>query len=59
VPENSREKIFEPFYTSRPDGTGFGLAIVRQTLEEHHGVIEVAVGSLGGARFTLFLPLPA
>ena len=59
VPENSREKIFEPFYTSRPDGTGLGLAIVRQTLEEHHGVIDVAVGSLGGARFTLFLPLPA
>lgn len=59
VTEKNREKIFEPFYTSRPDGTGLGLAIVRQTMEEHYGTIEVADGSLGGARFSLFLPLPA
>jgi two-component system sensor histidine kinase PilS (NtrC family) len=59
VPEKMREKIFEPFYTSRPDGTGLGLAIVRQTMEEHHGSIRVDTGRRGGARFTLLLPLPA
>ena len=55
----NREKIFEPFFTSRPDGTGLGLAIVRQTIEEHHGSITVDTGRRGGARFTIQLPLPA
>jgi two-component system, NtrC family, sensor histidine kinase PilS len=59
VEEKNREKIFEPFFTSRPDGTGLGLAIVRQTIEEHHGTIAVDTSRRGGARFTLQLPLPA
>lgn len=58
VEEKNREKIFEPFFTSRPDGTGLGLAIVRQTIEEHHGTIAVDSGRRGGARFTILLPLP-
>ncbi len=59
VEEKDRERIFEPFFTSRPDGTGLGLAIVRQTIEEHQGSISVSTGRRGGARFTLLLPLPA
>ena len=58
VPENLREKIFEPFFTQRADGTGLGLAIVKQTIHEHQGTIEVGTSSSGGARFTIHLPLP-
>lgn len=51
-------KIFEPFYTKRVDGTGLGLAIVKQMIREHRGSIEVGISPLGGARFTISLPLP-
>ncbi|KAB2888608.1 MAG: PAS domain S-box protein [Desulfobulbaceae bacterium] len=59
VPENSRERIFEPFFTTRADGTGLGLAIARQTVSEHKGSITADSSRLGGARFTIRLPLPA
>jgi len=59
VPEENREKIFEPFFTSRADGTGLGLAIVRQIVAEHEGEITVNNSPLGGARFDVYLPLPS
>jgi two-component system sensor histidine kinase PilS (NtrC family) len=58
VPDTNRERIFEPFFTSRADGTGLGLAIARQTVNEHRGSITVDRSRLGGARFTIRLPLP-
>lgn len=59
VPDEEKEKIFEPFFTSRADGTGLGLAIVRQIIEEHGGDIDVGSSSSGGAKFTVSLPLPS
>ncbi len=58
VADNLYEKIFEPFYTKRADGTGLGLAIVKQTMDVHQGLIELDKSHLGGAVFTLHLPLP-
>ena len=58
IPESERERIFEPFYTTRADGTGLGLAIVRQIVETHHGSLRVGKSELGGAAFILTLPLP-
>ncbi len=58
VPENQYDKIFEPFFTQRADGTGLGLAIVKQTMEVHQGLVEVDKSHLGGAKFTLTLPIP-
>jgi two-component system sensor histidine kinase PilS (NtrC family) len=58
IEEESREKIFEPFFTKRVDGTGLGLAIVKQIVVAHHGTIEVGRSELGGALFTVHLPLP-
>jgi two-component system sensor histidine kinase PilS (NtrC family) len=52
------EKIFEPFFTRRIDGTGLGLAIVRQIVMTHHGTITAGKSELGGALFTVHLPLP-
>ncbi|MCG6929328.1 MAG: PAS domain-containing protein [Desulfofustis sp.] len=51
-----RRKIFEPFYTTRPDGTGLGLAIAHQVVDAHNGSIAVDRAELGGACFTLILP---
>ncbi len=54
-----RERVFEPFWTTRPagEGTGLGLAIARQILEEHGGTIQAGTSELGGASFTIRLPL--
>jgi len=57
VPEADKDKIFRPFYTSRPRGMGLGLAIVKGIIEAHHGGI-AEVGTEGqGARFVIILPL--
>jgi two-component system sensor histidine kinase FlrB len=64
VPAELRQRIFEPFYTSRIDGTGLGLAVVKSVAEAHGG--EIRVDGAGdpaaegyGARFLLRLPLAA
>ncbi|MDB4941146.1 MAG: Flagellar sensor histidine kinase FleS [Labilithrix sp.] len=61
VPEELRERIFTPFYTSRPSGTGLGLAIVRSSADAHGGDVSLAATPGGGATFSLRLPrrLPA
>lgn len=59
VPPEDRERIFDPFYTTKPDGTGLGLFISRRTVEDHGGTLtcETAPGGKGAA-FVVKLPLP-
>ena len=57
VPEDIREKIFEPLYSTRAFGVGLGLPLVRQILEHHGGRIEIAPQSTAGSTFTISLPL--
>jgi two-component system sensor histidine kinase FlrB len=56
IPESARERLFEPFFTTRGEGSGLGLAIVRQVAEAHGGWVEWSPGSEGGSVFRLFLP---
>ncbi len=56
IPEDARERLFEPFFTTRGEGSGLGLAIVRQVAEAHSGWVEWSPRSEGGSTFTLFLP---
>jgi two-component system sensor histidine kinase PilS (NtrC family) len=58
IEEEYLDKIFEPFFTRRVDGTGLGLAIVKQIVMAHHGTITAGRSDLGGALFTVHLPLP-
>ena len=51
-----REKIFTPFYSTKPDGAGFGLAIVGRIADLHGGNVEVAARPGGGSFFILRLP---
>jgi signal transduction histidine kinase len=55
VPLAIREHLFEPFATGRPDGTGFGLAIVREVTEAHGGRVTLEHRT-DGTTFTLELP---
>jgi two-component system, NtrC family, nitrogen regulation sensor histidine kinase NtrY len=57
IPEEMKEKIFEPYYTSKETGTGLGLAIVKRTVFEHNGEIELSDREGGGAVFTLYFPI--
>ncbi len=57
VPVDIRERIFEPFVTTRNDGTGLGLAVVRSIIQSHGGSIQVGPGTEHGAVFTIDLPV--
>jgi two-component system nitrogen regulation sensor histidine kinase NtrY len=58
VPEPARERVFDPYFTTKSEGTGLGLAIVKKVVVEHNGVISVTRSArLGGASFVVALPL--
>ncbi len=57
LPAGALERIFEPFYTTKPNGTGMGLAISRTIIEAHGGRISASSNSHGGADVRFSLPL--
>jgi signal transduction histidine kinase len=56
IPAELRQRVFEPYFTTKDDGTGLGLALVRVTLEAHRGTISVAETPGGGATFAIVFP---
>lgn len=56
IDRDIRERLFEPFVTTRSNGTGLGLAIVQQIVREHGGAIACESPSGAGATFTIRLP---
>jgi two-component system, NtrC family, sensor histidine kinase HydH len=57
IPEQDLPKIFLPFYTTKSEGTGLGLAVVQKVALQHGGSIEARNRQGGGAEFMLWLPL--
>jgi two-component system nitrogen regulation sensor histidine kinase NtrY len=57
VPDESKSRVFDPYYTTKHDGTGLGLAIVKKIVLDHGGSITVADRTGGGAVFRIVLPL--
>ena len=53
VPDDIARKIFVPFFTTKEEGSGVGLALARQVMTAHGGFIRVGQNKGGGARFTL------
>lgn len=51
------ESLSAPFYSTKSDGMGMGLAICRSVIEVHHGGMDAGSSSLGGARFSFTLPV--
>ena len=57
-PTPDRERLTEPYMTTREKGTGLGLAIVKRVMEDHQGRLELDVPESGtGAIVRLFFPL--
>ena len=60
IPASQKEKVFDPFFTTRKKGTGLGLAIVHKIVENHHGEINLQsppAGKTRGCRFTIDVPV--
>ena len=59
IPEEEIERIFNPFYTSRPEGTGLGLSIAYRIVSQHNGHILVRRNATKGTTFIVRLPATA
>jgi len=58
ISEDTIDRIFSPFFTTKEKGTGLGMAISKKIVEAHEGTIEVASEVGRGTEFTIRLPLP-
>ena len=58
LPENERDRLTEPYVTTRDKGTGLGLAIVKKIMEDHDGDLTLEDSGAGGARVTLSFAAP-
>lgn len=56
IPGEHLDRIFDPFYTTKPDGLGVGLSISRSIVELHRGQLTAVNHPAGGAEFIVTLP---
>ncbi len=56
IPEENRETVFEPFYTTKASGIGLGLPIARKIIEQHRGTIRVKKNAAQGTSFEILIP---
>jgi signal transduction histidine kinase len=57
MPPDIRQKIWEPFFTTKPAGTGLGLSVSHKIIREHGGAVDVQSEPGRGTTFTIRLPL--
>ena len=56
LPDEAKEKLFLPYFSTKGRGSGLGLSIVHRIVADHHGSIEVENGAAGGTIFRIKLP---
>src|SRR6185369_10861881 len=56
IADKHRERVFQPFFTLKRNGTGLGLALVQKIIVFHNGRIVVGASPAGGASFLITLP---
>ena len=57
IPESSIDQVFDPFFTTRANGTGLGLAVLASVIQQHGGTVHAANRESRGAQFTILLPV--
>ena len=57
IPAELSDRVFSPFFTTKPQGSGLGLAIVRKIVDAHDGLIDISTPPGGGTRFRVTLPV--
>jgi len=57
VPVELKEKVFDPFYSTKNGNTGIGLSLCHRIVSDHGGTLDVGVSKWGGAQFIMELPL--
>jgi two-component system nitrogen regulation sensor histidine kinase NtrY len=58
IPREIRERLFEPYTSTKKGGTGLGLAIVKTIVSDHNGYVRVRDNSPHGTKFVLEFPVP-
>ncbi|MDY6970705.1 MAG: ATP-binding protein [Thermodesulfobacteriota bacterium] len=58
VPESLQEKIFQPFFTTKEEGSGLGLSIAARIVEEHGGWLDLVTDEGEGSTFVITFPVP-
>jgi len=56
LPDEIRERVFDPFYTTKEDGTGLGLALSKKVVESHGGSMEIQAETATGTEFLITFP---
>ena len=57
IPPKERAKIFDPFYTTKADGSGIGLSLCHRIITDHRGTLTAETSRWGGAEFRIELPV--
>jgi signal transduction histidine kinase len=57
IPEADLPKVFDPFFSTKDDGTGLGLTMVHRIMDDHDGYIEVTSRVGEGTSFTVYFPV--
>lgn len=57
IPSDQRERVFTPFWSTKPQGTGLGLSVVSRIVKDHEGILRIDAAPGGGTEVVFYLPI--